>query len=90
MEIAQKNGGLRTGDDKNQKDEKQKSKHIVHLAGPNRIEDKEELNEDAAERQNAAHHDARNGLGVDRLIGDLPGNLVGSHGMLKGLVHKNT
>jgi len=34
VEIAQQNGRLRAGDDEDDKDEKQKSKHVVQLMRP--------------------------------------------------------
>lgn len=49
MEIAQKHRCLRACDDQNPENQKQESEHVVHLAGPNRIQNEEELNENAAE-----------------------------------------
>lgn len=49
MEIAQQNGSLRTSDNQNDKYQEEETKHVVHLVGPNRGKNKEELNEDTAE-----------------------------------------
>jgi len=85
VEVAQQYGCLRARDDQDDKDQEQKAEHVVNLAGPQRTQDKEQLNENAAEGQNATHNDARNRLSVDRLIGNLTGNLVGTHWVLQGL-----
>lgn len=34
MEVAEQDGGLRTGDDQNNEDKEQEAKHVVHLMGP--------------------------------------------------------
>lgn len=85
MEVAKKNGRLGAGDDKNQKDEEEKSEHVVHLTGPDRVQNEEELNKDASEWQNTTHHNAWNGLRVNRLIGNLTWNLIRSYWMLECL-----
>lgn len=48
VKVAQQNGGLRACDDQYDKDQEQKTEHVVNLAGPQRTQDKEQLNEDAA------------------------------------------
>jgi len=65
MEIAEQNGGFRAGDYKNYKDKEKETKHVVHLMGPNGIEDEEQLDEDAAKGQNAAHDNSRQGTSVE-------------------------
>lgn len=85
MEIAQQYGGLGASDDQDQEHKEQKAEHVVHRIRPDRIEDKEELDKNAAEGQHAAHYDARDGLRVNGLIGDLSRNLIGAHGMFKSL-----
>ena len=62
MEVAEKNCCLRAGDDQNNEDEEQESIHIVDMRRPDRIENKEQLDEYASERQNSTHNDARNWL----------------------------
>lgn len=52
---------------------------------PDRVHDEEELNEDAAERQNAAHYDAGDRLRVDRLLRNLARDLVRAHWVFEGL-----
>lgn len=79
VEIAQQDGRLRAGDDQNQEHQKQKAEHVVHLAGPERVQDEEQLDEDATERQDTAHDDAGDRLGVDRLVRDLARDLVGAY-----------
>lgn len=52
---------------------------------PNAVEDEEELDEDTAKGQDAAHEHSGEGLGVQRLLRHLPGNLVRADGSLDGL-----
>lgn len=85
MEIAQQYGCLGACDDENPKDQEQKSKHVVHLAGPQRIQYEEQLNENASKWQHTAHNDARNGLRVNRLVWNLTWNLICTNGMLQRL-----
>jgi len=82
MEVAEQDGGLGAGDDQDHKHEEQKSIHVINLTGPNTVEDEEQLDEDASEGEDPAHDDARDGLGVDGLVRDLPGDLVGAHRLL--------
>lgn len=84
VEVAEENGGLRAGDDENEKHEEEKSEHVVRGAGPNGTHDEVELNEDAAEGQNASHYNTGDGLGVHGLLWDLTRNLVGPHRVLYG------
>lgn len=81
MEIAQQNCRLRTCDDENEKNEEQKSKHVIHLAWPDRIQDEKQLNENATEWQDTAHDDAWDWLSVDRLLRNLTWNLICAHRM---------
>lgn len=52
---------------------------------PDGVEYKEELDEDATERQNSSHDDSREWLGVERLLRDLARDLIGPHGMFDTL-----
>jgi len=79
VEVAEEDGGLGAGDDQDHKHEEEKSVHVVDLTGPDTVENKKQLDENAAEGQNAAHDDAGDGLGVNRLVRDLSGYLVGPH-----------
>uniref|UniRef100_A0A182NAT5 Tox-SGS domain-containing protein n=1 Tax=Anopheles dirus TaxID=7168 RepID=A0A182NAT5_9DIPT len=88
VEVAQQNRRLRAGDHEDQEHQKQKAKHVVHLARPERVQDEEQLDEDAPEREHAAHYDARDGLRVDRLVRDLARYLIRAHWMLQGLVRE--
>lgn len=65
MEIAQQNCCLGAGYDQYEKHQEEESKHVVHLIGPQRAQNEEQLDEDAAEWQNAAHDDSGNGLCVN-------------------------
>lgn len=65
MEIAQQNGCLRAGNYQYEKHQEEESKHIVHLIRPQRTQNEEQLDEDAAKWQNAAHYDAGNWLCVN-------------------------
>ena len=85
MEIAEQYCRLGASDHQNEEHEEQESKHVVHLAGPQRVQDEKQLDEDASKRQHSSHNDAGNGLRVNRLIGDLAGNLVGANWMFQGL-----
>lgn len=49
VEVAEQDGSLGAGDAEDQKHQKQESKHVVGLGGPDRVEDEEELYEYAAE-----------------------------------------
>ena len=44
------------------------------------------MDEDAAEGEDTAHHDAGDGLGVEALLGDLARDLVGPHWVLDSLI----
>ena len=52
---------------------------------PYAVENKEELNEDASERQDSAHQNAGDGPCVEGLVRNLAWNLVGAHWMLNRL-----
>jgi len=52
---------------------------------PDAVENEEELYEDTSEWQDSSHDDARQGFGVDGLVGDLTGDLIGPHRVLNGL-----
>ncbi len=82
MEVAQEDGGLGAGDDQNEVDHAEKAEHVVELMRPQAVEDEEELNEDAAEGQDAAHDNAWQRASVQILDGDLTRDLVGAHGVL--------
>jgi hypothetical protein len=49
---------------------------------PERAQDEEQLDEDCAERQNAANHNGRHGLHVEGLLRNLPRDLVNPDGRL--------
>lgn len=83
MEIAQEDRRLRACDHQNQEHEKQKAEHVVHLTGPNRIQNEEKLNENATERQHSAHYNAGYWLRVNRLIGYLARYLIGANWVLQ-------
>ena len=48
MEVAQKNGCLGTGDHQNPKYQKQETEHVIHLTGPQWIQNEEQLDENAS------------------------------------------
>jgi hypothetical protein len=58
VEIAEQNGSLRAGYDEDDKDEEEKSKHVVQLMRPDAAENEEKLDEDAAKWKDASHDDA--------------------------------
>ena len=90
LEVAQHNGDLRAGDHQDHKHQAKEAEEVVELVQPHGGEDEEELDEDSAKRQNASNQDAKHRVHVPRLLGYLPGNLVGTHWVLKcrGLVAK--
>jgi hypothetical protein len=47
MEIAKKDRRFRAGDNQNDEDKEEKSKHVVHLVRPDAVENEEQLDEDA-------------------------------------------
>ena len=55
------------------------------LSWPDAVENEEELNEDAAERQNSTHQNSGNGTDVHGLLRDLTRDLIGAHWMLNCL-----
>lgn len=85
VEVAEQDGSFRARDHQDDEDQEEETEHVVHLVGPDAVEDEEELDEDAAEGQDAAHDDAGQRPGVEGLLGDLPGDLVGSHRVLDGI-----
>ena len=84
MEVAEKDGCFGAGDDEDDENEEEEAVHVVDLAAPDAVKDEEELDEDASEGQDTAHDDTGDGLGVDGLVGDLPGDLVGPDRLLDG------
>jgi len=63
VEVAQQDGRLRTRDDQDDEDEEKETVHVIDLAAPDAVKDEEELYEDAAEGQDAAHDDPWDRLG---------------------------
>lgn len=82
VEVAQQNCCLRAGDEQNDENQEQESKHVVHLMRPNAVENEEKLNEDAAKGEDATHHYTRDGFGEEGLLRYLTGDLVCSHWLL--------
>lgn len=48
VEIAEEDGGFGTRDDQNDEHQEQEAEHVVHLVGPDTVQNEEELNKDAA------------------------------------------
>lgn len=88
MEVTQEDCGLRACDDQDEENQKQESEHVIHLVGPNRIQNEEQLDENATEGQNTSHDDSWNWLCVDRLVWYLSWNLIRSDWVLHGLKGK--
>jgi len=78
VEVAKQDGGLRTGDNEDDEDEEEEAVHVVDLTAPNAVEDEKELDEG----KHSAHDNTGDGLSVDRLVWNLPGNLVCSDWLL--------
>lgn len=85
MEVAEEHSGLGAGDHQNEEHQKQETEHVIGLGRPDGVQDEEQLDEDAAEGQDATHDDAWQGLCVYTLLGNLPGDLVGADRVLQGL-----
>ena len=62
VEVAQQDGCLRARDDQNDEHQEEESIHVVDLGRPDRVQHEEQLDENATERQDASHHNPRNGL----------------------------
>lgn len=54
----------------------------IPLSSPNAVENEEELDKDAPKGQDATHDYPRDGLGEERLLGDLSWDLIRSHRLL--------
>lgn len=85
VEIAQQNGRFCTSDHQNYKHQEQKAEHVIQLRRPDRIQDEEQLDEDAAEGQNSSHYYPGNRLCVNRLFGNQSRYLICSHWVLQSL-----
>jgi len=59
MEIAEQDGRLAYSDDKDCKDEHEKTEHVVEMVTPKTVQNEVQLDENASKRQNAAHEDRR-------------------------------
>lgn len=88
VEIAQQNRGFRASYHQNDEHQEQKAEHVVQLRRPDGIQNEEQLDEDASKRQNSSHDDPGNGLGVDGLLRDQPGDLIRPHRMLQCLKNR--
>ena len=89
MKVAQQDCRFRAGDNKDDKDQKEKSVHVVDLCRPNRAENEKQLNKDTTKRKDSTHYDPWQRLCVKALIGYLSGNLVSSDGMFHGTLTKS-
>lgn len=50
MEVAEQDGGLRAGDDQDNKDKEEETKHVVHLMGPGGQEETCQISKRASHR----------------------------------------
>mmetsp|Transcript_17586 Transcript_17586/g.51086 ORF Transcript_17586/g.51086 Transcript_17586/m.51086 type:complete len:325 (+) Transcript_17586:762-1736(+) len=85
LEVAHDDGDLRAGDHQDHEHEEEEAEDVVELVEPDGGEDEEELDEDRAEGEHAAHNDGECGPHVPHLLGYLARDLVGAHGELGGL-----
>ena len=67
LEVAEDDGDLGAGDDEDDEDEAQEAEEVVELVQPHAGQDEEQLDEDRAERQNAADEHAEGRVHVPRL-----------------------
>ena len=82
VEVAEQYRRLRARQQHDEIDEEQEPEHVVDLVRPDAVQDEEELDEDATEREDAAHEDAGEWSRVDALLRDLARDLVRSNGDL--------
>ena len=85
MEIAEQHSRLGACDDEDDEDEEQKSKHVVSLTRPNRIQYEKQLDKDATERQDSAHYNSGCWFRVQTLIRHLARDLVRPNRVLNWL-----
>ena len=78
VKVAQEYRSLRACDDEYQVDHGQEAEHVVELMRPDAVQNEEQLNEYAAERQNAAHNDAGQWACVKVLRRYLTRDLIGA------------
>lgn len=84
VEVTEKNSSLRARDDKDNCYQEQEAKHVVDLMGPNWVQNKEQLDEDATEREDTTHDNARNWFSVEDLLWNLSLDRVSANRMLNG------
>lgn len=48
MEVAEQDRRFWAGDDQDQEHQEQETEHVIHLVRPQRVQDEEQLNEDAS------------------------------------------
>ena len=82
VEVAEQYRRLRARQQHDEIDEEQEPEHVVDLVRPDAVQDEEELDEDATEREDAAHEDAGEWSRVDALLRDLAWDLVRADGDL--------
>mmetsp|Transcript_17587 Transcript_17587/g.51091 ORF Transcript_17587/g.51091 Transcript_17587/m.51091 type:complete len:496 (+) Transcript_17587:327-1814(+) len=82
LEVAHDDGDLRAGDHQDHEHEEEEAEDVVELVEPDGGEDEEELDEDRAEGQDAAHEHAEGRGHVPGLLRHLPRDLVGARGVL--------
>jgi hypothetical protein len=76
VEVAQQDGAFNHSNAEDCEDHEQEPKDVVELVTPDRVQNEEELDEDATKRQDTAHENPRPELGVERLWRNLPRDLV--------------
>jgi len=76
LEVAHDDRDLCARNDEDDKDYEQEAEDVEELVAPDGAEDEEELDEDSAERQDAAHQHAQHRAHVPHLVRDLPRDLV--------------
>jgi len=82
VEVAKEDGGFRAGNDEDDEHDEKESIHVIDLAAPDAVQDEEELDKNAAKWEHSTHDDAGDRLGINALVRNLPGDLVGPHGLL--------
>ena len=78
LEIRQHDGHLGACDDEDEQHEREEAEDVVEALQPDGGHDEEELDEDGAEGEDAAHQHVERAAHVPRLLGDLPRDLVGA------------
>ena len=72
LEVAHDDGNLRAGCDEDEEDTHQEAEDVVNLMEPQSRHDKEQLDADGAEGQDAAQGNGEEGVSIPHLLRNVP------------------